>query len=288
MLDDVKNVWPDSSVSRRGFVFTSAFAAGFALTVQPIAAQTVISTDSTGLEAGMIEVPTSSGNIPGYRALPAQGGPFPVVLVLEEIFGLHEHIKDVCRRFAKLGYYAISVEYYSRLGDVSKLADIQQVLAIVTKTPDAQVMSDLDAAVAFAKASGKADTARLGVTGFCQGGRMTWLYAAHNPGLKAAVAWYGPIAAPTNDVRPKNPIDLVAEMKAPVLGLYGAADTGIKVEDVEKMKAAMAAANKPAEFMIYPEAPHGFNADYRASYREAAAKDGWQRLQAWFKKNGVA
>ncbi len=288
MLDDVRNVWPDSSVTRRGFVFTSTFAAGFALAVQPIAAQTVISTDANGLEAGDIEIPTSNGKIPGYRALPAQGGPFPVVVVLEEIFGLHEHIKDMCRRFAKLGYYAISGEYYARLGDVSKLADIQQVLAIVTKTPDAQVMSDLDAAVAFAKASGKGDTARLGVTGFCQGGRNTWLYAAHNPGLKAAVAWYGPIAAPTNEVRPKNPIDLVGAMKAPVLGLYGAADTGIKVEDVEKMKAAMAAANKPAEFVIYPDAPHGFNADYRASYREAAAKDGWQRLQAWFKKNGVA
>jgi carboxymethylenebutenolidase len=279
---------PPSAWSRRGFVMTS-LATGFALSVQPVSAQTVITTDATGLTAGEVKVPVKDGQMPAYRAMPDKGGPFATVLVVHEIWGVHEHIKDLCRRLAKSGYFAIAPELYARQGDPSKYPDTQQLVReLVAKVPDAQVMSDLDAAVAYAKASGKADTAKLAITGFCYGGGITWLYAAHNPGLKAAVAWYGPIERPRTELRPKYPIDIAAELKAPVLGLYGAADQGIPVDTVEKMAAACKAAGKTCEIKIYPDTPHAFNADYRPSYRADPAKDGWAKMLAWFKQNGVA
>ena len=275
-----------SQWTRRGFVVTS-LGTGFALSVQPISAET-IHTDATGLEAGEVKVPVADGSIPAYRAMPDRGGPFPTVLVVQEIFGVHEHIKDICRRLAKLDYYAIAPALYARQGNPAAISDIRELIdKIVSKVPDAEVMSDLDATVAYAKSTGKADTAKLAVTGFCWGGRITWLYAAHNPDLKAAVAWYGPIDRPRTALQPKYPIDLAGELKCPVLGLYGAADQSIPVASVEKMEAACKADRKICEIKIYPEAPHGFNADYRSSYRPEAAKDGWARMLAWFKQYGV-
>jgi len=283
----IRSLVPPTDVSRRGFVVTS-LASGFALAVQPVCAQTMITTDSNGLTAGEVKIPVAGGEIPAYRAMPASGGPFPTVLVIQEIFGVHEHIKDMCRRFAKLGYFAVAPALYSREGDVSGMSDIQEIISkVVSKVPDAQVASDLDATVAWAKGTGKADSAKLGVTGFCWGGRQVWLYTAHNPDVKAAVAWYGPLKRPGTDLQPKNPIDLVGELKAPVLGLYGGADAGIPVDSVEEMKKALKAANNPSEIVLYPDTPHGFNADYRPSYRPDQAKDGWTKLQAWFKQHGV-
>lgn len=287
MHDDLTSLLPNSDVTRRGFV-VSALAAGFAMAVQPIRADT-ITTDSKGLEAGEVKIPAEGGDMPAYRAMPDKGGAFPVVLVVQEIFGVHEHIKDVCRRFAKLGYLAIAPELYARQGDVSKLTDFKEIISkVVSKVPDKQVMGDLDAAVAWAKKSGKGDTAKLGITGFCWGGRIVWLYAAHNKDLKAGVAWYGRLVNQPDQLHPKNPIDIVADLKAPVLGLYGAADTGIPVDSVEKMKKALKDANKEAEIVLYPDTPHGFHADYRPSYRKEQAEDGWKRLLDWFKKHGVA
>jgi len=275
-----------SEFSRRNFV-TTMLAGGFALAVQPVSAQT-ITTDASGLTGGEIKIPVKDGEIPAYRAMPASGGPFPVVLVIQEIFGVHEYIKDVCRRFAKLGYLAIAPELYSRQGDVSKLSDVNQILSqVVSKVPDQQVMADLDAVVQWVKASGKGDTKRLGITGFCWGGRITWLYAAHNPGVKAAAAWYGRLVGQSSPITPKNPIDIVGDLKAPVLGLYGGADTGIPVDTVEQMREALKKAGKKAEIIVYPDTPHAFHADYRPSYRKEQAEDGWKRLVAWFKANGV-
>jgi carboxymethylenebutenolidase len=283
----IRSLVPPTDVSRRGFVVTS-LASGFALAVQPVCAQTVITTDTNGLLANEVKIPVAGGQIPGYAAMSASGGPFPTVLVIQEIFGVHEHIKDMCRRFAKLGYFAVAPALYSREGDVSGISDIQEIISkVVSKVPDAQVASDLDATLAWAKSTGKADTAKLGVTGFCWGGRQVWLYAAHNPDVKAAVAWYGPLKRPATDLQPKNPIDLVAQLKAPVLGLYGGADPGIPVDSIEEMKKALKAANNPSEIIVYPDTPHGFNADYRPSYRPEQAKDGWTKLQAWFKQHGV-
>jgi carboxymethylenebutenolidase len=284
----IKSLVPATDVSRRGFVVTS-LASGFALAVQPVCAQTMITTDTNGLTANEVKIPVAGGDIPGYAAMPASGGPFPTVLVIQEVFGVHEHIKDICRRLAKLGYCAAAPALYSREGDVSKLSDIQEIISkVVSKVPDAQVASDLDATVAWAKGTGKADTTRLGVTGFCWGGRQVWLYAAHNPNVKAAVAWYGAVKRPGTDLQPKSPIDLVGQLKAPVLGLYGGADPGIPMDTLGEMKAALKAAHNPSEIIIYPDTPHGFNADYRPSYRPDQAKDGWAKLQAWFKQHGVA
>jgi carboxymethylenebutenolidase len=283
----IRSLVPPTDVSRRGFVVTS-LASGFALAVQPVCAQTMITTDTNGLTAGEVKIPVAGGEIPGYRAMPASGGPFPTVLVIQEIFGVHEHIKDMCRRFAKLGYFAVAPALYSREGDVSGMSDIPQIIStVVNRVPDAQVASDLDATVRWARGTGSADTAKLAVTGFCWGGRQVWLYAAHSPEVKAAVAWYGTLKRPATDLQPANPIDLVAQLKAPVLGLYGGADPGIPVDTVEEMKAALKAAGNPSEIVLYPEAPHGFNADYRPSYRPDQAKDGWARLQAWFKQHGA-
>ena len=287
MHDELKSLLPRIDSTRRDFVVTT-LAAGFALSVQPVSAET-ITTDTDGLEAGEVSIPVADGKMPAYRAVPKSGKNLPTVVVVQEIFGVHEHIKDICRRFAKLGYFAVAPELYARQGDVSKIKNIQEVISqVVSKVPDAQVMGDLDATVAWAKSTGQADTAKLGITGFCWGGRIVWMYAAHNPKLKAGVAWYGRLITDTDALRPKNPIDIVSDLKAPVLGLYGEADGGIPVESVEKMRAALKAAGKPAEIVLYPETPHGFYADYRESYRKEAADDGWKRLLAWFKQHGVA
>jgi carboxymethylenebutenolidase len=230
----------------------------------------------------------ADGEIPAYRAMPAKGGPFPEVLVVQEIFGVHEHIKDVCRRFAQEGHCAVAPELYARQGDVSKLTDYKEIFAqVVSKVPDAQVMSDLDAAAAWAAKSSSGDAARLGVTGFCWGGRITWLYAAHNPGLKAGVAWYGRLTGQPSELQPKYPLDVVAALKAPVLGLYGGQDQGIPLEDVEKMRAALAAAKQPSEIVVFPDAPHGFHADYRPSYRPGDAAEAWRQCLAWFRRHGA-
>jgi carboxymethylenebutenolidase len=287
MHEDLLSLLPKPNLSRREFVVTT-LAAGFAMAVQPVSADT-ITTDTKGLEAGEVKIPVKDGEMPAYRALPDKGGPFPTVLVVQEIFGVHEHIKDVCRRLAKLGYLAIAPELYARQGDVSKIKEITDIISkVVSKVPDDQVMADLDAAVAWAKKSGKGDTAKLGITGFCWGGRIVWLYAAHNKDLKAGAAWYGRLVGDTDKLHPKNPIDLVASLRAPVLGLYGEADAGIPVKTVEQMKKALKDEKKDAEIILYPDTPHGFHADYRPSYRKDKAEDGWKRMLAWFKKNGVA
>jgi carboxymethylenebutenolidase len=287
MHDDARSFLPKAAFTRREFVVTT-LAAGFALAVRPVSAET-ITTDTNGLEAGEVKIPASGSEIPAYRAAPATGGPFPVVLVVQEIFGVHEHIKDVCRRLAKQGYLAIAPEMYARQGDVSQLSDINEIVSkVVSKVPDAQVMADLDAAVAWAEKSGKGDINKLGITGFCWGGRVVWLYAAHSDRLKAGVAWYGRLVGQSSDLTPKHPVDVAATLKAPVLGLYGGADTGIPNETVEQMRKALQAAGKPSEIVLYPDTPHGFYADYRPSYRPEQAQDGWKRLLEWFKKHGVA
>lgn len=281
---------PPLAVDRRGFLVT-ALGAGFALAVQPVMAQTAIVTDSEGLLAGEVRVPAPGGDMPAYRAQPAQGANFPVILVVQEIFGVHEHIKDVCRRLAKLGYQAIAPELYARQGDPRQYAAIPDILAkVVSKVPDAQVMADLDACVAWAGSNG-GDVKRLGITGFCWGGRVTWLYAAHNPGVKAGVAWYGRLTSAANEMTPKHPLDLADQLKAPVLGLYGGQDGGIPNDTVEKMQKALAATANPASkasaIHLYPNAPHAFHADYRPSYRREEAEDGWKRMREWFATHGV-
>jgi carboxymethylenebutenolidase len=280
---------PTRDFSRRSFVQT-AVGTGFAAAVLPVSAQTV-TTDATGLTAGEVKIPVGSDSIPAYRAAPAGKSGVPVILVLSEIFGVHEHIADVCRRFAKLGYLAIAPELFVRQGDAKSYTEIAKLQAeVITKVPDEQVMADLDAAVAWAKAQG-GDVDRLGVTGFCWGGRITWLYTAHNPKVKAGVAWYGRLVGAASPLQPKHPVDVADKLNGPVLGLYGGADSGIPLESVDKMKAALASGNaaaKKSEFVVYPDAPHAFHADYRPSYRKEAAEDGWKRAVAWFKAHGVA
>ena len=287
LASDRSSLTSNPDLSRRS-VLASTLATGFAAAVQPVMAQSVITTDTSGLEAGEIKIKTADGEIPAYRAMPASGGPFPVILVVQEIFGVHEHIKDVARRLAKLGAMAIAPELYVRQGDVSKLTSIEDIQkTVVARVPDAQVMSDLDAAVAYAKGTGKGDTARLGITGFCWGGRATWMYAAHNPAVKAGVAWYGRLVGNVSENTPKHPTDIATALKAPVLGLYGGADKGIPLETVDKMREACKAAGKTCEIVVFPEAGHAFHADYRPSYRAEPAHDGWKRMQAWFKAHGV-
>lgn len=275
---------PAAHLDRRAFIAT-ATAAGFALAVQPVQASTVISTDSTGLETGNATVKTANAALPLYFARPQGGKKLATVLVVQEIFGVHEHIRDLCRRLAKAGYLAIAPELYFRQGDPGKMDNVGAILeGIVAKVPDAQVMSDLDASAAWAPTQG-GDPARLAITGFCWGGRITWLYAAHNPGLRAGVAWYGRIDGAPSELTPTHPIDVVASLHAPVLGLYGGKDQGIPVADVDAMREALKTAGKPGELIVYPDAPHAFNADYRPSYRAAEAADGWKRMLAWFERN---
>jgi carboxymethylenebutenolidase len=281
-----KGLQAETDFSRRGFMMTSVVA-GFTMAVERVEAQT-ITTDSNGLAAGEVQIPVRDGKIPGYRARPSAKGAYPVVLVVQEIFGVHEHIKDLCRRFAKLGYFAIAPELYARQGDMSKVTDLDGARAVMAKVPDAQVMSDLDDTVRWVQKTGRGDVRHLAITGFCWGGRVVWEYAAHSPQLKAGVAWYGVLSGPTNEMRPKHPLDMVKDLKAPVLGLYGGQDQSIPVADVDKMKEACKAAKKTCDFIVYPDAPHGFNADYRPTYRADAAKDGWAHMLNWFKSHGVA
>ena len=284
---DVIGLTKVAPFSRRGFMTASAaVTAGYTLAAGPVRAE-VIKTPTDGLTTGETKIKVADGEMPGYFARPANAPNPPVVLVAMEIFGLHEYIKDVTRRLAKLGALAVAPDYYFRKGtDLTKIADIKELLPIVNAKPDAELLSDLDATVAWAKAQG-GDTNRLGIIGFCRGGRTVWEYAAHSGALKAGVAFYGPLVDPQNPVWPKSPTQLAPDMKAPVLGLYGSADTGIPVAQVEAMKAALAENKKTAEFKIYPEAPHGFHADYRPSYRKDAAEDAWNQMHSWFRKNGV-
>ncbi len=287
MFDDL---WQQAELTRRKLIASGAasgFVAGFALSAQPVMAQTMIVTDTGGLQAGMVEIATSTGPVPAYRAVPSGAGKRPLVLVVQEIFGLHEHIKDVCRRLAKLGTCAVAPSLYHRQGDVTQLKSFDEIRPIVAKVADAQVMADLDAAADWAIKSGGADPAKLAVTGFCWGGRIVWLYAAHNPSVKAGVAWYGRLVGDKSANNPAHPVDLAGKIKAPILGLYGGQDAGIPVSSIEQMKQALGPGT-PCAFQVYPDAPHAFFADYRPSYREAAAKDGWQRLTGWLKQHGVA
>jgi carboxymethylenebutenolidase len=276
-------------VTRRT-VLTTAMTAGFALAVQPVSAETVI-TDTKGLTAGMTKFKGADGvEVPAYYAVPAKlaaGKKPPIVLVVQEIFGVHEHIKDVCRRFAKQGYFAIAPELYVRQGSVTD-KPMNEIFPVVAKVPDAQVMTDLDAAIAYAASTGKADASRVAITGFCWGGRVVWLYAAHNPKLKAGAAWYGRLVGQSNPLQPKSPTELADKVKAPILGLYGAKDKGIPLESIDGMRTALnAAGNTKCEIIVYPDSEHGFHADYRPSYNEKDAKDGFTKLLAWFKKNGA-
>lgn len=287
MHQDLTRLTEKTEFTRREFVVTT-LATGFAAAVEPVSAQT-ITTDTAGLVAGEVKIPVKGGEIPAYRAMPDKGKSFPVALVIQEIFGVHEHIKDICRRFAKLGHLAIAPELYARQGDVSRMTNVNEIITnVVSKVPDAQVMADLDATVEWAAKTGKANANKLGITGFCWGGRIVWLYAAHNPKLKAGVAWYGRLVGQADELHPKHPIDLVKDLKAPVLGLYGGADGGIPNPTVEQMQAALKSANKPSEIILYPDTPHGFHADYRPSYRRQQSEDGWRKLQDWFKKHGAA
>ena len=285
MHEDLKSL-VKGPFSRREFVMTT-LAGGFALAVQPVSAET-ITTDTTGLEAGEIKVPAPDGTMPAYRAVPDKGGPFPVLLVVQEIFGVHEHIKDICRRLARQGYLAVAPELYARQGDVSKITNFQEIFSkVVSKVPDEQVMSDLDSTVAWCEKSKKGDLARLGITGFCWGGRIVWLYAAHNPKLKAGVAWYGRLTGDKDELHPKHPVDVAGQLKCPVLGLYGGADQGIPLESVEKMREALKGSKQPSEIVVYPDTPHAFYADYRPSYRKEPAEAGWKRMLGWFGEHGV-
>ena len=269
--------------------------AGYAAAVLPALAQTAIKTPADGLTVGEVTIDVAGFKMPAYRAQPAGKTGLPVVLVLSEIFGVHEYIADTARRFAKAGYLAIAPELFVRQGDAQSYGEMAKLMSeVIAKVPDAQVLGDLDATVAWAGAHG-GDTSKLGVTGFCWGGRQTWLYAAHNPRVKAGVAWYGRLVGQPSELMPKNPVDVAGQLKGPVLGLYGADDTGIPLDTVDKMKAALAAAAsqgnaaaKASQFVVYPDAPHAFHADYRPSYRKEPAEDGWKRALAWLRQHGVA
>jgi carboxymethylenebutenolidase len=281
--------YPDNSIKRRGFIITS-LASGFALAVSPVGAQT-ITTDSEGITAGPVTIPVSDGQIPAYRAQPIGKTNLPTILVVQEIFGVHEHIKDLCRRLAKVGYLAIAPALYARQGDPAKVESIPVLMeTIVSKVPDEEVMSDLDATVTWAAAN-NGNINKLAVTGFCWGGRQTWLYCAHSSQVKCGAAWYGPLNSKSPPLQPRSPIEIAAELKAPVLGQYGGLDQGITADHVASMIKALTAAPAPAnmsELIVYPDAQHGFNADYRPSYNKSDAQIAWQRMLAWFAKNGVA
>ena len=291
--NDFKALLPGQSTeagTSRRTALKVALGVGYAASAMPIMAQTAIKTSSDGLKTGEITYEVNGFKVPAYYAMPAGKTNCPVVLVVQEIFGVHEYIADTCRRFAKAGYLAIASELFARQGDPTQYGEIGKLIAeVVNKVPDAQVMADLDGAIKWAGANG-GDTSKVAVTGFCWGGRITWLYAAQGP-VKAGVAWYGRLVGAPNDLQPKHAVDLAANLRAPVLGLYGEKDTGIPLDTVDKMKAALATGNAPAkasQFVIYPDAPHAFHADYRPSFRKEAAEDGFKRCLEWFKANGVA
>lgn len=288
--DPMDKLWAQAALDRRALMAAGAtvgVVAGFHQLVQPVMAQTTIVTEPTGLETGIAQIPIEGKAIPAYFAYQTGAKSPPVLLVVQEIFGVHEHIKDVCRRLAKLGYLAIAPELYHRQGDVSKLTSIDDIRKIVAAVPDGQVMGDLDAVVTYVEAQRLGDTSRLGITGFCWGGRIVWLYAAHSPKIKAGVAWYGRLVGDKTTNTPVHPVDVAVKINAPVLGLYGGADTGIPVATVEQMRAALGK-QSTSQIHVYPDMPHAFFADYRPSYRKEAADDGWKRCVDWFKANGVA
>lgn len=294
LQQDLSALLPGSSTEKGGTRRTALKAAlgvGYAAAAAPLMAQTAIQTPSDGLTVGEVTIDVNGFSMPAYRAAPAGKTGLPVVLVLSEIFGVHEYIADTARRFARAGFMAIAPELFVRQGDAQSYGEIAKLIAeVISKVPDAQVMGDLDATVKWAAAHG-GDTSKLGVTGFCWGGRQTWLYAAHNPAVKAGVAWYGRLVGPVSELTPRHPVDVAAQLHGPVKGLYGAADTGIPLDTVDKMKAALAAGNAAARastFVVYPDAPHAFHADYRPSFRREAAEDGWKRALAWFQQHGVA
>lgn len=273
-------------LGRRDFLKT-ALGSGFAAAVMPVAGQNVVSTGFEGLTAGEVTLTVNGQSVPLYRAQPAGKTDLPVVLVISEIFGVHEHIADVARRFAKQGYLALAPDLFVRQGDPAAYGTVTEVLReVVAKTPDAQVMGDLDACIAWARANG-GNVERLGITGFCWGGRISWLYAAHNPAVKAGVAWYGRLVGEKTALAPSHPVDIAAGLTVPMLGLYGGKDAGIPLASVEQMKRALAQGSSKSEFVIYPDAGHAFHADYRPSYVEADAKDGWKRCLAWLQAHGV-
>jgi carboxymethylenebutenolidase len=290
-MDTLDRLWEAAEANRRQRLARGAgsgVVTGYAAAAQPVMTQTMVITDATGLTQGKVEIPASNGPVAAYRAMPAAPvTPRPLVLVVQEIFGLHEHIKDVCRRFAKLGFMAIAPSLYDRQGDVTKLDSIDEIRPIVARVPDAQVMSDLDATVAWAANTGMADPAKVAVTGFCWGGRITWLYAAHNPTLCCGVAWYGRLTGDKTENQPAHPVDLAANLKAPVLGLYGGQDAGIPLETVQQMRTSLGAGSR-STIHVYPESPHAFFADYRPSYRRVDAEDGWRRCVDWMNASGVS
>lgn len=281
-------------LDRREFFVTSILTGAFALAVQPIAAQTRIMTDSAGLVAGEVKIPVADGEIPAYRAMPdAKNKKFPVVLVVHEIFGVHEWVQDICRRLAKKGYMAIAPSLYARQGDVLKMTNIGEIIGkVVSKVPDAQVMSDLDATVAYAKKSSSGNAKKLSITGFCWGGRIVWLYAAHNRKVDAGAAWYGGLVAtersPKNPLQPTFPVDIAKDLRVPVIGFYGGLDTGIPQDTVQRMQEELKKGKSKSEIIVYPNAEHGFNADYRKNYNAQAATDAWAKMLAWFERNGAA
>jgi carboxymethylenebutenolidase len=291
---DLSALLPGSTTengSTRRTALKAALGVGYAAAAAPLMAQTAIKTPSDGLTVGEVMIDVNGFSMPAYRAAPAGKTGLPVVLVLSEIFGVHEYIADTARRLARAGYLAIAPELFVRQGDAQSYGEMAKLIAeVISKVPDAQVMGDLDATVKWAAANG-GDTGKLGVTGFCWGGRKTWLYAAHNPAVKAGVAWYGRLVGPVNELTPRHPVDVAGRLHGPVKGLYGGADTGIPLDTVDKMKAALAAGNAAARastFVVYPDAPHAFHADYRPSFRREAAEDGWKRALDWFRQHGVA
>ena len=293
LRNDFDSLLPGSSTEQgasRRTALKAALGVGYAAAAAPLMAQTAIRTPSDGLTVGEITYEVNGFKVPAYRAAPAGRTGLPVVLVIQEIFGVHEYIADTARRFARAGYLAIAPELYARQGDPSQYGEIARLQAeIVSKVPDAQVMADLDGAMRWAAANG-GDVNKAGITGFCWGGRITWLYAAHAP-VKAGVAWYGRLVGTASELQPRHPVDIAASLKAPVLGLYGAADTGIPLDTVDKMKAALAAgspAARASQFVVYPEAPHAFHADYRPTFRQGPAEDGWKRALEWFRAHGAA
>lgn len=293
IAEDLQSLLPGTSSeagATRRTALKAALGVGYAAAVMPIMAQTAVKTSAEGLVAGEITLNVSGAQVPVYRAAPAGKSNLPVVLVLSEIFGVHEHIADVARRFAKAGYLALAPELFVRQGNAQAYTEISKLMAeVIAKVPDAQVMADLDACLDWAAANG-GDMNRVAVTGFCWGGRETWLYAAHQKRIKAAVAWYGRLVGQVSELNPRHPVDVAGQLHGPVLGLYGGADTGIPLNTVEQMKMALAAGNasaKASQFVVYPDAPHAFHADYRPSYRQAAAEDAWKRCLAWLAQHGV-
>ena len=284
---DLESLLPEVPFSRRGFI-ASSLAGGFALAAGPVMAQTVITTPADGLDVADVKIPVADGSLPAYVAVPKKPGKYPVLIVIAEIWGLHEHIRDVTRRAAKAGYYAIAPEPYFRQGDLTKMTNIQDVVKAANSLADTVMLRDLDALVEWVDGQGKANGKRIGITGFCRGGRTVWMFTAHSKRIKAGVAWYGGLS-PVPETQPQTPIDIAGKLNAPVLGLYGGADQGIPLELVERLRAALFAFGKEKESIIhvYDGMPHAFNADYRPSYRKEAAQDGWKRMLAWLKKHGV-